>query len=434
LIGILLESNYDKLLALLSDENKYNELKEFLEKYKVIGWQNSFYKIMDKCDIAFSEGTIASLISNFDIIKERLDKTNNKSLTSIIDYANSYSKGHGLYKTLFGTEDFRLLDNNPGPNKASMSRRDRLAKCGGLIPKMYAKNTFTVPTVDEIITLDNGKQIRIIIGNSTNMMNLTYGERTGACMRKGGAYNDLFDFCLQNKNGFHVRFVNPETDNFVSRVSGMRNGNTLFLNELRNSVDPEYTDDDLYEASKKISKYLINISKTSSCPLDNVLVSVEYALKDHLADAQNIKLNLETRADALRHKPFDLGVTGILLANSTDDKTVLPYNFTDDVPEYESIRDEIRVYRDHDAINRIKQIRIINDLINGVPQDKIKLSYGDEIPDYVISGEDFYISYINDIPEVFILDSRKNNPRTIEEVKGIINSNFNEIKPNNRTQ
>ena len=33
-------------------------------------------------------------------------------------------------------------------------------------------------------------------------MNLTYGERTGACMRIGGAGKSLYNFCLKDENGF----------------------------------------------------------------------------------------------------------------------------------------------------------------------------------------------------------------------------------------
>ena len=35
--------------------------------------------------------------------------------------------------------------------------------------------------------------------DNTSAINLTYGERTGACMRIGGAGRTLFDFCLENE-------------------------------------------------------------------------------------------------------------------------------------------------------------------------------------------------------------------------------------------
>ena len=47
-------------------------------------------------------------------------------------------------------------------------------------------------------TLKNGKKINIVVGNFSNIINLTYGERTGACMRIGGAGKSLFNFCLTN--------------------------------------------------------------------------------------------------------------------------------------------------------------------------------------------------------------------------------------------
>ena len=115
--------------------------------------------------------------------------------------------------------------------------------------------------------------MHVVVGNFTHPSNLTHGERTGACMRIGGAGKSLFDFCLEDDNGFHIRFVNPKTGKFVSRVSGFRNGNTVFLNELRFSEDSEYTNKDVVEACKLIARELIEVSKESELPIDNVVVT-----------------------------------------------------------------------------------------------------------------------------------------------------------------
>ena len=68
------------------------------------------------------------------------------------------------------------------------------------------------------------------------------------------------------------------------------------------------------------------------------------------------------------------------------------------------------------------QIKIINDLINGVSLDNVNIEFTDEIPDYIISGEDYYISFKNDKVHVFLLDSCRENQRTLSEINQILAS------------
>ena len=51
--------------------------------------------------------------------------------------------------------------------------------------------------------------------------------------------------CGKNENGFHMSFNDPLTGDLVSRVSCFRNGNTLFLNQLRYSLSIKYDEKDL---------------------------------------------------------------------------------------------------------------------------------------------------------------------------------------------
>ena len=71
---------------------------------------------------------------------------------------------------------------------------------------MYERKNISVPPVDEDLELSNGKRMNVVIGNVSDPINLTYGERTGACMRIGGHADSLFDFCLKDDNCFHIRF------------------------------------------------------------------------------------------------------------------------------------------------------------------------------------------------------------------------------------
>lgn len=131
--------------------------------------------------------------------------------------------------TLLGEENAKLINTNPSPNAVVGDvRYERNKLSFDYLKVMYNRNKVNVPPIDEDITLENGKVINVNVGNFTNPINLTYGERTGACMRIKGAGADLFDFCLRNDAGFHIRFSTND-GRFVSRVSGFRVGNTVFF-------------------------------------------------------------------------------------------------------------------------------------------------------------------------------------------------------------
>ena len=57
---------------------------------------------------------------------------------------------------------------------------------------MYERSSITVPSGEMVSELSNGKNIKFSIGDIYNPIALTYGERTGACLRIKGAFDDLF--------------------------------------------------------------------------------------------------------------------------------------------------------------------------------------------------------------------------------------------------
>lgn len=423
LLGILLESNYDGLCNVIGDENLYLKLNEFLYKYKILGWQHTFNNILESCDMDYNEGTLAGLLSNFDKIVDKIE--NKATLTSIIDYSNCYSSSSKTYSLLFGRENFNLIAANSGKNKASMSKHDRLNKNMKLINKMYERKFITTPAINETFVLEDDKSIDVVLGNTTNMMNLTYGERTNACMRQGGAFNDLFHYCIEDENGFHIRFSNPRTGNFVSRVSGLRNGNTLFLNELRLSIDDEYTSKDLCIAIKKVAQYLIALSKNSNVPIDNVIITTDYALESESDKEQELGLNKDEMKNALNGISFNFGNKGLVLATSNDDNSLVEYNFDIELPKYDIQRDNVKVYKGQSAVERILQLTIINHLLNGVKIDDIHIENSIEEPEYLVSGEDFYIAFKNGNTNIFVFDKSKENKKTLEEIQKILDSNYN---------
>ncbi len=169
---------------------------------------------------------------------------------------------------------------NSGPFSSLHKKKDREKKILDIIPFLYTNCSSTIPSFDDILEYKD-KKINIISANRTSMINLCHGEKTGACMRLGGAGESLFLKCIINKNWFHVRFEDPNTHEYISRISGFRNGNSVFLNQLRFSSDTAVCSN--FELRKYIEQYayqLIEMTKTSKYPIENVFINTDYAMKD----------------------------------------------------------------------------------------------------------------------------------------------------------
>ena len=285
LIAILTSLDIDKLkLGVLNNQEKYDMLVKFLKQYRMLGWGNSFDSVLSGVGINVDSEIIANFMQYFTVIyseleeKVRKGQLGNISLTAMMDLAACFSSESNKYSYLFGNEDFKLIASNPGPNSSSMVKEKRISKAVEYLRKIRTRDYVSVPPMDKDFELKNGKKMNAVVGNFSNPINLTYGERTGACMRIGGAGSSLYDFCLNNDHGFHIRFCNPITGGFVSRVSGFRNGNTVFLNQLRTSTDSRYTNEDVIEACKLVAQELVELSRGSNSPIDNVVVTNDYAM------------------------------------------------------------------------------------------------------------------------------------------------------------
>ncbi len=415
LLGIMANIDPDVIKTnILPNDNLYTELSKMLKKYHLLGWGETFNPLFLTSDIIFEEGTIANIISYFNEIYPKIENSNT-ILTKLIDYGNIYDGTPQVYKILLGKEDYTLIALNDGKNKASMPKNERLEQVPGLVVKMYEREFVTVPPMDEDLILTNKKKLNVVVGNSTSMNNLTNGERTDACLRIGGAFYDLFKYCLENENGFHIRFTNPQTNKFVSRVSGIRNGNTLFLNELRLSKDKNYNNEDLFEAIKMVAEQLINNSKNSSLPIDNIIITSDYALKDHGKEEQ--PLNIKDRDKALKGLNFNISQngTGIILKTSNQDNSLVPYIFTDQVPKYKTQRDKIKIFKNKEADNKIMQIYMIDELLSNKDIDELTT----EIPKHYkwcISSSDWFVAidYDNKITKYLMKNTKAKEQATKE--------------------
>ncbi len=425
MLSLLMNIDLDKIKTnIFSNSEIYEKLKVFLNRYKIVGWGNNLDKVFDSAKIMFDAELLSNVIQYFDLIMEELENKKEKgeianiSLTAILDLAGCYSTECKKYSILFGTENFKCIASNPGPNSSSMDKQERINKSIEKLKIIRERTYVTVPPMDKNIELSNGKKINVVVGNSSNPINLTLGERTGACMRIGGAGDSLYNFCLNDENGFHIIFNNLD-DEFVSRVSGFRNGNTVFLNQLRSSTSSKYTNKDLVEACRLIAQELIEQSKNSPVPIDNVVISGGYAMSS--VPMPEVDLGVSNIKKGLRKFYSDVTSSSIVLATSASDNSLVPVKLGNrGVKKYLVQRLKKKLHYGETAIDSMEHIIMMDKILNGESIDEVEISHIEDIL-FCYTGDDWYVSVSKEGKvEQYIMNNSTDKEKAMLEVQSVL--------------
>ena len=396
---VLVNLDIDKIEEdILSNSEKYNLFQNIFNKHKINKIPNSLINYLNNNTVFdFSVNSFATFINYFVSIMQDIELDKKRiNLATFLKYAAIYDSTSKVFKTILGPEDYKLIKSNPGENAAhkKLKNNQRIKEATEVMIKCFQRQKVTIPTFNEVIELSNNKKIRIVVGNFTNPCNITHGERTGACMRIGGDYENFFNFCYQNENGFHIRFESPDTNKYVSRVSGFRNGNTVFLNELRFSINNDYSNDELLEVIHKVALKLLEYSKKSACPIENVVLHNAYvASKLPITDLRHGNIY-----EGLPKFETDVNRMAIVVASNNKNGFV-PLDFNKmNVPTYLVARDLPK------KIASIEDFYKYSSRINAIIQ-AIKLGSYEYIDDfslnngfiYGIVGDDFYCYLDNEL-------------------------------------
>ncbi len=446
---ILTQLNIESLKkGVLSDDKVYESLLKTMQKRKLHLLPKGISNILGKkyLNISSDLTNVAGFISYYgsihDIVKRNLE-ANGKStenillnITNILIYAEVYSGISSVYSQILGNEDAKLIKANPKPNEAlsKTANEERLKEAVERTKKLFERQEVTIPTFTEDLSLESDKKMHVVVGNFTHSSNLTHGERTGACMRIGGAGESLFEFALDNPNGFHIRFEDPVTHEYISRVTGFRNGNTVFLNELRDSCNKEkYSNKDVIDACRQTAKLLIEKSKDSTCPIENVVVHRAYATEE-MKDPM-VNLGVSNIKKGLPKFYSDVGQSAIILATTAKNGIFTNLDFNkNNVPTYQPVREKAIVVKTlQEASGRINRVNSVKRLINEESYEYIEPYQFPKGLIYAIVADDWYI-YVDEQGNI-IKDIIDIDPRAKEELAEAlieVEKNLAQIKSENQ--
>lgn len=140
------------------------------------------------------------------------------------------------------------------------------------------------------------------------------GIYTDSCFKVKGLDNNFLCYCALNKNGFVIE-IKDQLNNFVGKASGFRNGNCLFINQLRTIFDVSgnsYDGENLYERAAIIStiteacRNFVEVSQSNpneEVKIDFVFVTKSYAFQNHICNVPEEvkkyigKYPMETRSE-----------------------------------------------------------------------------------------------------------------------------------------
>lgn len=174
-----------------------------------------------------------------------------------------------------------------------------------LVCEMPRKDKSTVPYIS-----GETSNYKYSMYDSLDETLLLAGINTDACFRVDGNDHDFLHYCALNKNGFVIKITDC-FGNFIARASGFRNGNAVYINQLRTIYDKcgnyycgEYKNEqnDIIETFKQACRDIVSISQNNpkeKDKIDFVFVNHCYTLDDY---PSNVSADVES---AIGDTPMD---------------------------------------------------------------------------------------------------------------------------------
>lgn len=351
------------------------------------------------------------------------EKTNTKNILEINKMLNMVELLDERDLTILGNNIINKINSNNYFTQNSLpSQRMKVAL--DLYKMMILKNKFTVPRIEGYY-----KDLKYNFVDQLDDRLITSGIDTNSCLRPLGNENDFLHYCILNKNGFIIE-LKDKNNKFIGRVAGIRNGNSIFFNQLRTIYDNEHSSvkgldesyiDDIINLVKQCAKDIVDYSIRNNDTIENVFITKSMLMnysKDNVIKDNDLLSKIKANGGPINNKTPDYEEFSKLpnLVSIKKDKTgiyskaEMDYKIYTDVICLYSTRKNLTkediVFYDVDPIyirkrnqinttklniNNIEKFNRIRALCN---EDYIPLS--DTLLDKsVIYGDDWYIIFSN---------------------------------------
>ena len=266
-----------------------------------LGYHDSYSSQFSKIQKYVSDTELSNVLANIPNLMSLLtpEEFTIENLDKILDFKDMFKYADLKQISLLGKDVIKKIYSNNGFTSSSQAERIKVA-CD-LISSMVARKESTVPYIH-----GSYRNYKYSLYDSTDETLLTTGLDTNACFRCCGNDNDFLHYCALDKNGFVIKLTDSE-GNFIGRASGFRNGNGVYINQLRTIYDKkssaysserdaiiktfEHACNDIVETSQK------NPNETDK--IDFVVVTRSYTLED-------TKSNVDGRTtDKIGMNPMD---------------------------------------------------------------------------------------------------------------------------------
>ena len=314
-------------------------------------------------------------------------------------------------------------------------KKDIIKVASDLICQMAVKDCSTVPYIRGYY---NGYQYSMY--DNLNDDCLITGPNVDSCLKVCGNDNDFLNYCMLDKNGFIIKITN-HNDNFIGRAAGFRNGNIVYINQLRTIYDCggsgyiskfKSEKEEIIEVLIKACSDIVNISQNCDevIKIDYIFTTQSYAFEKYPVNKRlsnkvkkligenpidittndwinftNNTHNLFDTTDCIcfqtDYEDYDL----ICLAHSKDIDNIINNDdiYVGDVDaSYKRPRNKIIVTSDitNEVFRKINKIRVIYSYYHNNNYSDIKIS-NDSL---VIIGDNWYLIYKDKIIDYLIQD------------------------------
>lgn len=280
--------SHDYLKKINSEEfifpitNKYYELKKRVFSLKDMenifnGFEISSFKKMsqnlkefllkNKNLIMVADGYYEGIVNNFGLIITNFDNIEKKALElDIAQDSIDLLKAENILRLI--NFDLDIIGKNIDKDIIKSLCDDSyyieldLTKRINVMTELFKKSFKVINSTIPFIKLrDDNYKIEIV----DNYNQEIFKSFKDSLYKIGAIGNDFLHYIVLNKNGFKV--VIKDDEEILARIFGIRNGNTIYLNQVEGSIDEHYE-----SLLHKFSDELIKITKDDMEPIEFVII------------------------------------------------------------------------------------------------------------------------------------------------------------------